>query len=444
MASYYPEGECYFVRSSLRYANNWSAENTNQFYNHVLLEYYWNGWVNVSQQTRSHPRSQWRHGQAQGTWRTRYGDWDRFWVGESRDRNPDNMLAVHNHPNSLNWNECRDHERGGPRKYILRPVRIHNPNTQWLWIDATIPLRAIYFPVAQRTDQAFPNLCTYAVIDFRQRSQIEMMNLAGEVNRLTLTTHNGLGWRDDLTWGFNLPNVMTYLTIPHKLRNPDQNLFRPKNRGDELVVCAWSGRRWNSAAGIHQAQNFYREMDLAQILSATFGVEVGWRPYQYSSWLRNLVIQVVGLGLGFVPGIGPILSVAFGMAVQLIQDPRSFSHENVLDLSAAVLDSLLQASSRSQKYLAPDFLAKCECDGRRKAPLSDEERSRQKEIGDELNARLSEDLDRNLVIRPLLEVHGDDDDDEKRVEEPEDTAEDAADDEAPSGQEVGEGNERHE
>lgn len=39
MASYFPEGECFFVRSSLKYGNNWSADNAEQFYSHVLIEY---------------------------------------------------------------------------------------------------------------------------------------------------------------------------------------------------------------------------------------------------------------------------------------------------------------------------------------------------------------------------------------------------------------------
>ncbi|KAF4964485.1 hypothetical protein FSARC_7587 [Fusarium sarcochroum] len=452
MASYYPEGECYFVRSSLRYASHWSAGNQSQFYNHVLLEYYWNGWPATGQTSRSHTRSQWRHGVGQGAGNnTRFGDWDRFFVGESRDRNPDNMLRVHSHPNSLNWNECRDHLRGGPRKYILRPVRIYDRNAQWLWIDATIPLRAIYFPVAQTTDQAFQNLCTYVVIDFKHRTQLDIINLTGQWQTIAITPHNGLGWRDNMTWGFKIPDIITYLTIPNKLRNPDQGLFRTKVRGDELVVCASSTRTWRSSTSILHHGDFLREMDLANILSATFGVEVGWRPYQYSSFLKNLVLQVVGLGLGFIPGVGPILSVAFGIAVQLLQDPKSFSHENVLDLSAAVLDSLIQASGRSQKYLAPDFLSKCSsCDGQqRQMPLTDEERERRKEFGEELNARLTEEMSQRLVIRSLHEqqllLQGVSNNDNSPVEELESTTADAAsDDELPAEEKTEEASEKHE
>ncbi|KAL4732743.1 hypothetical protein ACLX1H_001762 [Fusarium chlamydosporum] len=398
MASYYPEGECYFVRSSLRYSRHWAAENRSDFYSHVLLEYYWNGWVATGNQTRSHQRSQWRHGNAPWPHNTRFGDWDRFWVGESIERNPANMIAIHSHPNSLNWNECRDHFRGGPRKFILRPVQIQRRETEWLWIDATIPLRAIYFPVAHQTDQA-------------HRERVDVMHIAGTHSHIIpVTPHNGLSWRNDLTWGFHVPDIIAYLTIPHKLRNPDQRLFRARNRRDDLVVCAWSSTPWRSSFGITHHPDFFREMDLAQILSATFGVEVGWRPYEPSSFLRNLVVSLIDLGLGFIPGVGPILSVAFGIAVQLLEDPGSFSADNLLDLNAAILDNLTRSSGRHKKYLAPDFMKTSRTSRNALVPVSDEERARWLKEGDEINDRLTEELDPHVVIRSLLEqellLHG--------------------------------------
>ncbi|KAF5660059.1 hypothetical protein FHETE_9169 [Fusarium heterosporum] len=400
MASYYPEGECYFRRSSLTYSGGFSAERERDFYSHVLLEYQWNGWRAINQTSRSHARSAWNSGTGQ-FWNTRFGDWNRFWVGESRVRNPDQCIFQHGHANSLNWNECRDLDRGGPRKYILRPVRIHSQDAQWLWIDATIPLRAIYFPVVQTTDQAFPNLCTYVVIDFRHRTYLDIFNVAGFSQRIQVNTQDGLGYRDDLTWGFNIPNIITYLTIPSKLRNPDQGLFKTKVRGDELVVCANSNRSW---AGTFTHTSFFREMDMADILSATFGVEVGWRPFEYSSFLKNIILQVVELGLGFIPGAGPILSVAFGIAVQLLQDPASFHYTNVLDLSAAVLETLISSSGNSRKYLAPQFLAnQARDDERKQIPLTDEERAHLKDRGEEINNRLTRELDPQVVILSLLE-----------------------------------------
>lgn len=448
MASYYPEGECYFVRSSLRYANNWTAQNNGHFYNHVLIEYYWNGWRDINTRDKRHRRSQWRHGTAQGVWATRFGDWDRFFVGESRDRTPGNMLAVHSYSNSLNWNECRDLDKDGPRKYILRPVRVHSSDTQWLWIDATIPLRAIYFPVAQTTDDAFRDLCTYVVIDFRHRRELEITNVGGRIETISVTTHDGLSWRDNLTWGFKIPDIIAFLTIPHKLRNPKQGLFKTNVPGDELVVCASSEITWRGGT-VHQAAGFFRQMDMASILSATFGVEVGWRPFEYSSFLMNLILQVVELGLGFIPGVGPLMSVAFGLAVQLLQDPTSFRHDNILDLSAAVLETVISSGGRSQKFLAPEFLAKCPCDGSQKQiVLTNEERARRKERGEEINKRLTEEMTSRLVIRSLLErdllLHGVASRDNSRVQDVESEATKTAAIDVPLTKEDAEGDERNE
>ncbi|KAJ3531264.1 hypothetical protein NM208_g8955 [Fusarium decemcellulare] len=404
MASYYPEGECFFVRSSLQYANNWSAQNREQFYSHVLLEYNWNEWVTINQQSRRHTRSVLQTGRG-AWWNTLFGDWDRFYVGESKERSPDRMLAITSHPNSLNWNECRDLDSGGPRKYILRPVRIRHRETQWLWIDATIPLRAIYFPVCQTTDQAFQNFCTYVVIDFKARDEISIWNLTSmSSQRHRITRHAGLGWNDNITWGFKVPDIIAYLSIPHKLRNPNQGLYSTTPRGDELVVCASSTRTWSCPTGILRAQGFHREIDLARVLSSSFGVEVGWRPYQYSSFILNLVLHVVELGLGFIPGAGPLLSVAFGMGVQLLQDPEAFRAENILDLSAAMLETLIESSSKTRKYMAPDFLPSPS--GTRRivqAPLSEEERAERKKLGDELNARLTEKFEENMVVTSPLD-----------------------------------------
>ncbi|RGP78705.1 hypothetical protein FLONG3_3160 [Fusarium longipes] len=416
MASYYPEGECYFVRKTLNYGGNWSANDTRQFYSHVLIEYYWNGWTATGTQNRSHERSQWRSGIPSGINNPRFGDWDRFWVAESRDKNPEFATTIHSHQNSLNWNECRDLHNGGPRKYILRPIRIHRSDTEWLWIDATVPLRAIYFPVAQQTDQAFPDLCTYVVIDFRHRRNMSITHMSGQhAIRFDATTHAGLGWRDSYTWGFHVPDTIAYLSVPHKLRNPDYRVFASKDRRDDLMVFAFASTKWGGAA--INTVGFFREMDLARILSATFGVEVGWRPYEASSFLRNLLISLVDLGLGFIPGVGPILSLAFGIALQLLEDPDSFSHDNILDINQTIMDNLTRSSKKYNKYLAPGFMAK----GRKAmVPSSDEERARRQQYGDELNEQLSTELAPNLVIMSLLEqkllLHGKDSPDDSTEE----------------------------
>ncbi|KAF2759848.1 hypothetical protein EJ05DRAFT_474902 [Pseudovirgaria hyperparasitica] len=361
MASYYPEGECFFLRSTLKYNDDFapfSAEDPKDFYSHVLIEYQWNGWVVANNDDYGHPRSDLKTGYG-SQYDTQFGNWDRFWVGETKDTDPSKMLAITTYPNSLNWNEMRDRDNGGPRKYILRPVRIKDPKTQWLWIDATIPIRAIYFPVCQKTDEAYPNYCTYVVIDFKARTKIESYNTVGELRTHECTRELGLGLNRGLCWLFKVPDIITYLVIPRKLRNPSYGVYRSKTKGDEMVLQAWAGLKWkcDSNSLNHMPSNsFCRQIDLAQVMSATFGVEVGWRPYKYSSFILDIVKQVVTLGLGFVPGAGAILSVAFGMGLQLLDNPDSFKTSNVLDLSSALLATLVASAGKSKKYIAPGFL----------------------------------------------------------------------------------------
>ncbi|KAL3679383.1 hypothetical protein R1sor_022339 [Riccia sorocarpa] len=389
---------------------------------------------------RSHKRSTMSEGKAAG-YATTFCRWDYFYVGESTtsritQKNPTdvNMLRVSRYPVSTNYNEMRDLDAGGPEKYILRPVKIRDPSTQWLWIDGTVPLRAIYFPVALTTDEAYPDLCTYAVIDFRKKNSVNLINIeTGESVEFYITEKLGLDFKDGWSWGFNIPDIITYLCIPHKLRNPQEGLYSPTTPGDELVVFAPSDINWVSANGISApAGEFEREIDYSKVLSATFGVEVGWRPYEYSSFIGSLIGQVVGLGLGFIPGVGPLLSVGFGMAVQLIEDPESFRVENILDLSAAILDSVLPF--KGKKYLAPGFLSKnsgsYDVNSSKRKPLTEEERARRKELGDELNARLSEGLGRKVVLLSLLErdllLQGTANAGDRQIEEVEVTDPDAA------------------
>lgn len=94
----------------------------------------WNGWIGSGNTNPTHPRSQSKSGYA-SLYGTRFLQWDNFFVGESETTDPATMLATTSYPNSLNWNEMRDLDSGGPKKYILRPVKIRSKKTQWLWIE---------------------------------------------------------------------------------------------------------------------------------------------------------------------------------------------------------------------------------------------------------------------------------------------------------------------
>jgi hypothetical protein len=45
-----------------------------------------------------------------------------------------------------------------------------------MYIDLTFPIRAIYFPLAQKPSKVFPDLCSYLMVDFRLRQGVQMWN----------------------------------------------------------------------------------------------------------------------------------------------------------------------------------------------------------------------------------------------------------------------------
>jgi hypothetical protein len=251
--------------------------------------------------------------------------------------------------------------------------------------------------------RGFSGLLTYLVIDFRARKSLDIINIAGQYDTYTITPDEGLGRYDNLTWGFKVPDIIAYLSIPRQLRNPEYGLYRAANTGDELVVRASSEVNW-WGANTSSFTAFYREVDYANIICATFGVEVGWRPYQYSSFILNLVESVVGMGLGFIPGVGPLLSVAFGIGVQLLEDPDSFSSDNVLEIGVGIIESLVGSASKSKKYMAPAALPKRSSVGV-SAP-TDEERAARKAAGEELNARLTETIRNRVAGKSPTDTEG--------------------------------------
>lgn len=45
-----------------------------------------------------------------------------------------------------------------------------------MFIDLNVPIRAVYFPLAQKPSTTFPDLCSYLMVDFRMRQGVEMFD----------------------------------------------------------------------------------------------------------------------------------------------------------------------------------------------------------------------------------------------------------------------------
>jgi hypothetical protein len=120
MALAYPEGEVFFLRSSLHFndENKWNASNAEYFYSHVLIEYASNGFHSGNATTQySHPRATYVR-KKPDKWKYLYGYYDRLPVSIGPH---DNIKRRYDMQLESNPNVFRDRGNGGPRTVLSDP-----------------------------------------------------------------------------------------------------------------------------------------------------------------------------------------------------------------------------------------------------------------------------------------------------------------------------------
>ena len=154
---------------------------------------------------------------------------------------------------------------------------------------------------------------------------------------------------------FDLKGIYNYLMLPQQLRNPDKDLYTPKNPKDALITL-WDCSHQEPIDKFADTRPFYSEIDLAGVINDKYGVDVTWQPYEYSSWVGDFLNDASGMALGFIPVIGPLLSVSFPIGLQAIVDPDSFKRENILKLDAQIMRWLFDSGMDVRDNLPENYL----------------------------------------------------------------------------------------
>ena len=243
---------------------------------------------------------------------------------------------------------------------IIRAVPI-DKSADFMFIDPLAPLRAVYFPLVYQCGEAFPDLCSYLMVDFKTRSEIKFRNYFGGTDPVfKCDSTSGLGFHEGYTLGFDFKNLYYYLSLPRQLRNPDMDLYQPKGDYPPLVwVCGTTevGTHWPKV----NFQEFHALMDFADVISENFGVDLVWAPNTKSTFLTDMIVKLVSLGLRFVPVVGPMLSVGFGVAANLIVHPEEWAEVDILDLKqtdngALALEECVDSGKKAQEFVVPGFV----------------------------------------------------------------------------------------
>ncbi|KAL8691175.1 MAG: hypothetical protein Q9224_004235 [Gallowayella concinna] len=250
----------------------------------------------------------------------------------------------------------RDKDQGGPEKVHLQPVTLGLE--RYMYLDLTVPVRAVYFPIAAKSSEFNEGLCTYLMVDFRLRKGVKMRSRQSDtVEDVPYSYSRGLGWRAYQSLCFDIPGIYAFLVLPQKMRNLDQGLYQSTEPGEELINLFEAENINPDREAIPNSSrvDFNRGIDLASVIRDNFGVDICWTPYKYDVWVFGVLQNITTLGLGFIPVAGPLCSIAFTIALSAITDPEGFKTENVLKLSPETLVAVCTSAAAMKKNIPKGF-----------------------------------------------------------------------------------------
>jgi hypothetical protein len=146
--------------------------------------------------------------------------------------------------------------------------------------------------------------------------------------------------------------VISLLSLPRNLRVT--NIWKEK-----LIVL----RQTRSIKTITPTTNPVpkRNLDFVTLVNASFAVELTWRPVppQQTSFLTNLLGTILSSAAGLIPGIGPVLAVAFSVGWQAITDPDSFkAWAKEGGWAESVIQAVIGSAPGAGKYIDKNWIGK--------------------------------------------------------------------------------------
>ncbi|PWY90987.1 hypothetical protein BO70DRAFT_410606 [Aspergillus heteromorphus CBS 117.55] len=368
MSIAYPEGECFFKRSALK-TSTYDPDKPEHFYAHFMIEYIWNRPAfHGSDSTTSqyelyyHPRSAYRVVKGEN-WNTNYGNWDRISILYGKNPHSDKYRCVE-HNLCVNGNRFRDQEKGGSLEpwFMVMPMPLFAKREEWILIDRTACIRAIYIPVAQQASEDYPEVCTFlhvnlaiqrdvSIMTHREIRDLDTYNDYIIVDRAeTFPLDSTLGLVVDGRWtlAVSVRKLVTLLSLPRALRG--HNCF-----SSHSIVMV--DRKLTPTTGA-EVKKFSDSADLSwtTVAGANYGLAIQWKPPQATTWLVGFIQNSLTIAVGFIPVIGPLAAVCFPLAWTAVTNPENFESTlkwviPVADLAMHVSEEVRKSAKEQEKYL---------------------------------------------------------------------------------------------
>ncbi|KAI1022154.1 hypothetical protein LB504_007335 [Fusarium proliferatum] len=311
MALPYPEGEVFFLRSVLCNKNpaHYQADNPAHFYSHLMVEFIWNVEADHGSKAanswtgHSHSRSPYAIVKG-SSWNTHYGNWKQLPFSYGPRESDIRRRLEHNL--CTNGNRFKKHEKGDAAEAWFMTMPMPTKEERWVWID----------PFSASED--YPHLSMWLQVSFTQNRVVNIWRGGSSFLGHELNTTNGLGvWRNH-TIGFDITGLTELLSCPRQFRkvNPYEAKFIKLVYRDTIKTVP-----------VQDSYSDSYDFSWLTIAQAHSGLNIEWGKGKKGSWFDDFFKNAISFALGFVPGVGPILSIAFSLGWTTVVNPDQFMYE---------------------------------------------------------------------------------------------------------------------
>ncbi|KAH8435341.1 uncharacterized protein LDX57_012970 [Aspergillus melleus] len=407
MTSTGPEGPGKFHRDLLHTTTWHGGSNPEDFKNYLLLEVVVNKSIDevFTSSGKSpvlpgtgNPRAERQTIQYAG--RT-YARWRDLWCGVGpRSTKMSRADILHGNGDGRNLSQWL-----GYNQVAFIPIRMPTPEERFLWVDLTYPIRGIYLPSAfyAMPQQKYKDwtryvqlkffhnsltLKTYTRVDLHERylevqrrvqaaqyawqhgeklefppqektvkepDVPEEPNLPGLAPEFTIGELNipkdrelGLGYQPRWTARFDIQQLALALHVPSEMRDEKYldtyqfiTLF---NSGDVDSIKAW---QMTKAREVELSDHIKH----ADVINLQEGTDMKERPTKADfDWLRESLRNLIGVGLGLIPYVGPFLSMGFDAVMDYLDNPAAWGVKNELKLGTQAKAQAMKSASDILKF----------------------------------------------------------------------------------------------
>ncbi|CAG7555887.1 unnamed protein product [Fusarium equiseti] len=222
---------------------------------------------------------------------------------------------------------------------------------RWVWIDMLARIRAIYIPLAFVSSEDHPNLSTWLQVNFTSGREVSVWRGGESFMDHPTDRTAGLGvWRD-ATVGFGITGLIHLLSVPRQFQK-----YNPYSAKFIKIV----GRDSIKTVPVADSYSDWFDYSWLEITKIQTGMDIEYVPRNQSNWFEEFFKNALEFGLGFIPGVGPLLSIISSLVWTAIREPDKLLGQltlwmPTLKLAQNQVEDLRQSSIEMRKLTQERF-----------------------------------------------------------------------------------------